>query len=219
MQDGLLRKAEELERRSIFLGGPKNKFIAAGRGQLEILLSHGLAPDDRVLDIGCGALRGGWWLIHFLRPERYFGIEPNQKMLEAGIEVMLGPELLAEKKPRFSHNDDFDFAVFGQVFDFFLARSVWTHASKNQIRAMLHAFHRCSHPGSLFLTSMVELDHPGASEYSGTDWVGRSHLSDTAGMVQYRFDTIEHMCRSAGLNTERLGVSQSQLWVKISRPR
>ena len=99
MQDHLFLKAEELERRSIFLGGPKHKFVSAGRGQLEILLANGLIPDDRVLDVGCGALRGGWWLINFLRPDRYFGIEPNRAMLDAGKEVMVGDTLLQEKRP------------------------------------------------------------------------------------------------------------------------
>jgi hypothetical protein len=56
MQDELLKKADELERRSIFLGGPRSRFVSAGRCQLEILLKHGLVPDDSVLDVGCGAV-------------------------------------------------------------------------------------------------------------------------------------------------------------------
>ncbi len=216
MQNELKQKIGELESRGIFLGGPKKKFVAAGRAQLEILLSHGLVPQDRVLDVGCGALRGGWWLIHFLRPERYFGIEPNKEMLQAGIDVMLGPELLAEKKPQFSNNDNFDFSIFRQVFDFVLARSVWTHASIPQIQTMLKFFARCSHRNSAFLTSIVELKRPNVAEYSGADWVGRSHRSVTAGLVHYRFSTIENLCKSEGLVLERLTESYDQLWLKIS---
>jgi hypothetical protein len=48
----------------------------------------------KVLDLGCGCLRGGYWLIHLLEPGCYCGIEPNQVMLAAGIEHLLEPELL-----------------------------------------------------------------------------------------------------------------------------
>ena len=42
-------------------------------------------------------------------------------------------ELLAEKRPSFLTNDNFDPAEFGVEFDLFLARSIWTHASREQI--------------------------------------------------------------------------------------
>jgi hypothetical protein len=55
-----------------------------GRNQLSILLRNGLIFDSRVLDVGCGVLRAGYWLIHFLDPDCYFGIEPNRVILTAG---------------------------------------------------------------------------------------------------------------------------------------
>ena len=72
LQDRAERLAQDM-----FLGGPVETFEAIGRLQLITLLRCGLYPDSRVLDLGCGSLRGGYWLVHFLRPERYFGIEPN----------------------------------------------------------------------------------------------------------------------------------------------
>ncbi len=216
MQDSLLLKADELERRSIFLGGPRKRFIAAGRCQLEILLAHGLTPDDFVLDVGCGALRGGWWVINFLRPGRYFGIEPNRTMLDAGKEVMLGEELLAEKKPNFSNNDNFDFSVFGQKFDFVIGRSIWTHASKSQIQDMLQSFKQCSNTSGCFLTSILEPRLPIIPEYKGSGWIGRSHKSDVAGIAHYRFRTLRKFAQMAGLNAERLGIVEGQRWIKIT---
>jgi hypothetical protein len=100
-----------------------------------LLLKEGLYPESKVLDIGCGCLRVGYWLIHFLNPRCYFGMEPNRRMLEAGIEKILEPGLIDLKRPRFDCNADFDFSVFGERFDFFVARSIWTHASKTQIKA------------------------------------------------------------------------------------
>jgi hypothetical protein len=218
VQDDLWKKADELERRSIFLGGPKHKFIFAGRCQLEILLKEGLAPDDFVLNVGCGVLRGGWWLINFLRPGRYFGIEPNKEMLTAGTEVMLDPELLAEKRPGFSNNDDFDFSVFKQKFEFVIARSVWTHTSKSQMMAMLQSFLDCTSPKARLLTSIVEPKRGELEEYDGAGWLGRSHQSAAGGMAHHRFESVEELCQQAGLKATRLDKVAGQRWIRIDRP-
>lgn len=214
----LLDKAAELQRRGIFLGGPKRKFIPAGRGQLELLLTHGLVPESRVLDVGCGALRGGWWSINFLRPNCYFGIEPNAEMLNAGIEVMLGAELLEEKQPKFSNTPDFDFSLFGEKFDFVIARSIWTHASQDHIRTMLSQFKLCSTPRSIFLAS-IKPPKTGEEVYTGSEWQGRSHENDDAAMAHYNFATVESLCAESGLTAEALGESDQQLWCKVSHPQ
>jgi len=210
-------KADELQARGIFLGGPREKFVTAGRGQLEILLSRGLLPHHCVLDIGCGALRGGWWLINFLRPACYFGIEPNKKMLDAGIEVMLGERLLEEKRPSFSNNANFDFSVFCQTFDFIVARSVWTHATLGQIGTMLDSFIDCSRPTAEFVTSIVPPKTPFQREYRGSTWYGRSHECDTPGYAHYRFGTIRKLCRNKQLIAEHLGTHDDQTWVLVKR--
>jgi SAM-dependent methyltransferase len=213
----VFEKADRLTARGVFLGGPREKFVTAGRGQLEILLSRGLLPDHRVLDVGCGALRGGWWLINFLRPGRYFGIEPNEEMLAAGIEVMLGDELLAEKKPRFAGNADFDFSVFDDTFEFVIARSVWTHASLAQIGTMLDSFLTCSASNAEFVASIVPPTGMFGREYGGALWVGRSHESDGPGFAHYRFRTVRKLRQERGLVAEDIGSYDDQRWVVVAR--
>ncbi len=80
-----LQNAAKLEDQNIFPGSPLALFDA-GRLSLMVLLHAGLYPDHRVLEFGCGALRSGYWIIHFLNRNGYYGIEPNEKMLHAGIE-------------------------------------------------------------------------------------------------------------------------------------
>jgi hypothetical protein len=80
--------------------------------QLVTLLQEGLQPHSKVLDVGCGCLRGGYWFIHFLNPRCYFGIEPNREMLQVGLDHILEPGLTDLAGPSFSHNDDFDLSVF-----------------------------------------------------------------------------------------------------------
>jgi SAM-dependent methyltransferase len=136
-----------------FLGGPQGDFERVGRLCVEVLLKEGLRPSSRVLDVGCGALRVGHWLMRFLDAGCYFGIEPNREMLEVGLQEIVKPEVVARADAHFAHNDDFDFSVFGEQFDFVLARSIWTHTSKAQIRTMLASFAATAAPGGAFLAS------------------------------------------------------------------
>ncbi len=214
----LLERATELEK-EVFLGGPLQLFETAGRMQLQILLKEGLYPDSKVLDIGCGCLRGGYWLIHFLDPGCYFGIEPDRRTLEGGMQTILEPGLMDLKRPRFDDNPDFDFSVFGQRFDFLIARSIWTHASKDQIRTMLDGFIRYSQPGGALLTSYKRASWLRRDDYQEAKWVGKSHESDLPGIVRHNFRWIQRECRKRGLFAEeiddktfRLG---NQTWLKI----
>lgn len=215
----LQHKAEGLAGK-IFLGGPVKQFENAGRMQLVLLLREGLYPNSKVLDIGCGCLRAGYWLIHFLDPARYFGIEPNRGMVKLGISTFLEPGLLETKKPSFDYNPDFDFSVFAQHFDFFIARSIWTHASKPQIRTMLDGFARHSTDPGVFLASYkpASLLRP---DYKGEKWVGRSHKSDRPGMVHHHFAWIQRECAQRGLNVveirERAYNFGGQVWLNITK--
>jgi SAM-dependent methyltransferase len=152
MGESLQERSERLAE-TRFLGGPKRDFIRVGRLGFQVLLDEGLLPSSRVLDVGCGALRLGYWLMRFLDPGCYFGIEPQQDMLDVGLEQLVEPDVVRHAQARFSANDDFDFSVFGERFDFVVARSIWTHASKPQISAMLGSFAATSAPHGVFLAS------------------------------------------------------------------
>jgi len=148
-----LRERSERIAQTTFLGGPAWDFERVGRAGFEVLLREGLAPTSRVLDVGCGALRLGYWLMRFLDPGHYFGIEPQEDMLRVGLDELVEPDVVERADAHFSANDDFDFSVFGERFDFVVARSIWTHASKPQIGAMLASFAATSAPGGVFLAS------------------------------------------------------------------
>lgn len=182
------------------------------------LLREGLTPASQVLDVGCGCLRGGYWLIHFLDEHCYFAIEPDVRMLEAGLRILLEPGLADLKKPGFAHNTDFDFAVFGETFDFFVARSIWTHASKPQIQTMLDGFVKTARGGATFLTSYIK-PTLFRRDYMGLEWVGRSHECDTPGMVGHSFGWIQGECAKRGLTAEELRDAAfnfgDQIWIRI----
>ena len=62
--------------------GHDPEFHRLGREQLVTLLEHGLTESSYLLDIGCGNLRGGRWLIPLLAPGHYCGIEPVPERVE-----------------------------------------------------------------------------------------------------------------------------------------
>jgi SAM-dependent methyltransferase len=185
------------------------------------LLYEGMSPESRVLDVGCGCMRAGYWLIRLLDPGCYCGIEPNQTMLDKGREYLLSPELIRAKRPQFDTNDRFDFSVFDKKFDVVLARSVWTHASKPQIETMLDSFVANSSKDAFFLTSYlpaVLLGSRGYRDYKGESWIGRSHQCERPGLVHHSRKWVEQECAKRSLHTKQLdyGVFNGQQWLKIS---
>lgn len=211
--------AQTLDSRGIFTGGPLGYFEIAGRLQLATLLREGIYPQSRLLDLGCGCLRGGYWLIHFLDAGCYFGIEPAAKMLQQGIDHLLEPEVLEEKKPRFDTNDRFDLSVFGVKFDIVLARSIWSHASKSQIIAMLDAFFANSSPDAFFLTSYCPARFWKNRDYKGDSWKGRSHQSNKPDLVYHSFGWIKEQVEARRMFVRQLPdlVFNEQHWLKIGR--
>lgn len=120
-----------------FTGGPIAHFEQVGRDTFITLLENGLLPSHRVLDVGCGALGNGYWLVRFLDEGCYHGIEPWKKMLDAGIRHALGEALMRGRRPRFSHDDRCDFSHFGTQFDRVFARSVITHGGPGMVRTLI----------------------------------------------------------------------------------
>ncbi len=213
----LQQRAEMLGARK-FLGVPIKDFEVGGRELLCYVLAAGLNPDSRVVDLGCGVLRGGYWLIHFLDADCYCGIEPHRERLEMGRTTILEPEVLAAKRPRFDTNPDFDTSVFGERFDYFVAYSIWTHASKGQILTTLASFLRDARESGVFLTSYLpaDADHP---DYQGARWYGTSHESDVPGCIYHSLEWITAQCDRRGLSIRELGRDKTygQFWLEIKR--
>jgi SAM-dependent methyltransferase len=211
--------AQLLHSQGIFTGGPPQYFETAGRLQLATLLREGIYPQSKVLDVGCGCLRGGYWLIHFLDPGCYFGLEPAADMLQQGKDQVLEPEILKEKQPCFDTNDRFDLSVFGVKFDIVLARSIWSHAPKSQIVTMLDGFLANSSPEAFFLTSYYPTGFWRRHDYQGDAWKGISHKSDVPFNVFHSFRWIKQQVETRGMFVRQLPdlVFNGQHWLKIGR--
>lgn len=116
-----------------YVGGPDPEaWYAMGKHQYHYLVSQGLMPQHRFLDIACGCLRLGQYLIPFLEVGHYFGLEGEEVLVEAGLQHELLPAVVSLKKPKFSFNYDFNFD-FVDTFDYAIAQSLFTHLTIEDI--------------------------------------------------------------------------------------
>lgn len=201
-----------------FLGVPTHTFDEGGRRQFIALLREGLAPESSICEFGCGCLRTAYWLIQFLEPGHYCGIEPFQDRVVWGLETLIPKHLRDQKAPIFDFNADFDVSVFERTFDFFLAGSIWTHASKAHIETMLDGFAQHGAKDGVFLTSYLPARTP-EEDYLGDKWVGTSHESDEPGIVRHNLSWIEEQCAAKELRVDALDgqAFDDQFWLRIQR--
>ncbi len=168
--------------------GPPDTFDTSGAVQFSLLAFLGLRQHHYLLDIGCGSLRGGRLFIPYLLPGRYFGIEPEDWLIDEGIANEIGEDLVALKRPQFSNNRDFRLGVFGRRFDFILAQSIFSHASMTQIRTCLTEAGKVLEPGGMFAATFVMA----GEDYHGEEWVYPR-------CVTYSLDTMMRAAREHGL--------------------
>ncbi len=126
---------------------------AAGREQFNYCLERGLKPDDYVLDLGCGALRTGIWLISYLNQGFYFGIDEHLPSLRAGAEYELLLHDLVAKKPRLLCDANFTIDHFDQTFDWILSFSVFIHLSSDQAYRAIDKISKALSSGGRFIVN------------------------------------------------------------------
>lgn len=129
-----------------------------GALQYEFLRSRGLKPGMKLLDIGCGAFRGGIHFMRYLHPGNYYGIDRNESLLRAGIDIEVPLAGIAERfvSSNVIPNARFEFQKLKAMFDIALAQSVFSHIGRDQVRLCLSRLAPTMRPGSVFYASFFE---------------------------------------------------------------
>jgi SAM-dependent methyltransferase len=162
--------------------------LAAG-----LLFAAGLRETHRLLDVGCGSLRVGRLLIAYLRPEHYFGIEPERAYVEEGIAKETGRDLVEMKRPAFRYVSDFSADGFGVPFDYILAQSIFSHTYPDLAAVGFSGIARALAPDGVLLATFFE-GEPGKR---GSGWLYPE-------AVPYEWAEVRRMARDAGLVARRV---------------
>ncbi|ELS05434.1 hypothetical protein Xen7305DRAFT_00051780 [Xenococcus sp. PCC 7305] len=219
MTNPLPKIAELIEKETPYTGGPIGYFECVGRDTFITLLQNGLRPDHKVLDLGCGALRLGYWIARFMDKGNYYGIEPVKGMLEAGKKYSLGDEIISEKQPEFSYNNSFDFSVFEVKFDFVVARSIVTHTTPGMFRKIIEQFAENGADESIMLASYWPTENgfpPGGEngdELPLDDWRFKQ-------VIKYSFETISKWSQEFGVKVSKFELNpqiNGQVWLKFEK--
>jgi SAM-dependent methyltransferase len=170
--------------------------------QFEYLLGQGLKPEHWVLDVGCGALRGGIHFARYLETSHYCGIDINASLLEAGRRELRAAGL-ERKQPQLVESRHFDFSRFGRQFDFALAQSVFTHLPFNHVIRCLIEMREALKPGGIFYATFFQAPHSGHLAEIAHPGGAVTHYDEDA--YHQSWDEVQWMAAIARLNVRLVG--------------
>jgi SAM-dependent methyltransferase len=190
--------------------GPPEDYDLIAAMTFNLLTTLGLRQHHSLLDIGCGSLRIGRLLIPYLNRGRYFGVEPNEWLVDEGIKRELGETLVQIKRPTFMFSDSPDTITHAKVaFDFVLAQSIFSHCGLDLIREWLSAISRSlAENGVLVATFLI-----GEKDSAQAGWIYPD-------CVNYRPTTLERAAKDVNLRFEILDWKHPrQTWALFAAPK
>jgi SAM-dependent methyltransferase len=190
--------------------GPPEDYDLIAAMTFNLLTTLGLRQHHSLLDVGCGSLRIGRLLIPYLNRGKYFGVEPNEWLVEAGIEHELGKDVVQIKRPTFFFSDSPERVVQANVsFDFALAQSIFSHCGLDLIRGWLSAVSRSlTQSGALVATFL-----PDQKDSKQTGWVYPE-------CVNYQPETLDRAAAEVNLRFEILDWKHPrQTWALFAAPQ
>ena len=157
--------------------------------QINFLKKAGLRPSDRLLDVGCGVLRGGAPIIKHLAPAHYIGIERDAKRLAEGRKELA--ELCLESKAPHLFTDYPALASYRGTLDFIWSFQVFIHMHDEVARTTMQQLAPLLKPTGLFyMTARI-----GVRKNSKNGW--REYP-----VVQRRLSVYEEWAKSNGLSLQ-----------------
>lgn len=200
--DAVVREVAQNRHRDL-IGGAWDEI---GKLQFDFLCANGLVPSAKLIDIGCGCLRGGIHFVEFLDAGNYYGMDISEKLLDAGYDVELRHRGLRHKLPRTNlvADGEFQFAKFPATFDMGIAQSLFSHLPVDHVRLCLSRLRpHMVRDGKLFATFfLVPEDHPVGTPFDHPRGVQTFDRKDP---YHYRFTQVERFCEGLAWRPILLG--------------
>jgi SAM-dependent methyltransferase len=180
-------------------------WLKLGQLQFDYLISHGLQPGDRMLEIGCGNLRAGRLFIDYLEPGHYYGLDISPDILLAAQRTVTEFGLQA-KLPHLALVADLTLGFLpSAAFSVVHAHSVFSHSPRAVISECLAHVGRVMAPGAFFDFT-----------FNRTEGAEHQVLHED---FYYRTETLTGLAASCGLDArlmtdwDRRGHAQSKIRV------
>ena len=174
--------------------------------QFEFMKNNGLLPSSKLIDIGCGSLRGGVHYINYLDHNGYYGVDINQSLLDAGWKKELIPNNLHHKidKNHLLASDDFQFEKFGVDFDFAVSISLFTHLAFNNVRRCLKKIRPCLKDGATYFATFF-LAEEGSTFENPVIQHGKTITHSYKDPYHYSKTDVRRLAEDSGFNLEIIG--------------
>jgi len=164
------------------------KWQRGGKRQFDYLVGHGLLPEHRMLDIGCGNLRAGRRFIDHLDAGHYYGIDISPEAI-LSAQATVRDHGLAAKLPYLTVVDDLTFTFLPDGhFDVVHAHSVFSHCPLDVIEECFGHIGRVMKPDAFFDFTFYRSDD---KDY------GRLREE-----FRYRIDTLTAAAERHGFNAQ-----------------
>jgi SAM-dependent methyltransferase len=178
----------------------REAWLKLGQMQFDYLRGHGLAPGDRMLEIGCGNLRAGRLFIDYLDPGNYYGIDISPDILLQAA-TTLADFGLQDKLPHLTLVSDLRFAFLpASRFRVVHAHSVFSHSPIEVIDECL------AHVGRI-MTSDAIFDFT----FDRTEGAEHHVLRED---FYYRAETLIGLAESHGLHAQLM-----EDWARLGHPQ
>jgi SAM-dependent methyltransferase len=180
--------------RTFIGGGTDEAWHHIGKMQYHYLVSSGLRAHHKFLDVACGCLRLGQWLIPMLDEGNYYGLDGSEELISHGIEDEMLYNVISTKKPNFATNYNFNLD-FIDYFDFAIAQSLLTHLTLRDIELFFKKVKKKMKAGSKLYCTFFEgqgFDADDSSSDSNLNW-------------WYKFETLQNSAEKQGLTLAYIG--------------
>ena len=170
----------------------RTQFNEMGKGHFDYLIHKKLKPHHVFLDVGCGGLRTGQYIIEYLNNNNYFGLDRMPELIEFGLNNVLSAETVFEKQPKFSVNNNFNCDFVDKPVDVAWCQSLISHLSiKETKRCLKNIKNKMALNGDIYFTyfQMDGLERE----------IAQKQKSNSKKDLYYSKETMDEIVKECGL--------------------